>query len=205
LCALLVLISTKRERLSLDIDLARMIAQRYRLWRHCHSNTRWLGMDGPYSVRLWIRSHTAGTAFRASSFSRPSSTSCACWEWTTPRPRSWPAAFARPCHRRNLPSVPFARTRKSRNRRYRGGLRGLGAADPAPANPSPPRNGPRELPCAASWIGNRTRLTLSPTASIAVQLSPKAIVVSVTYSAEGGVDASPQILGSLIHVLACYS
>jgi hypothetical protein len=137
LCALLVLISTKHERLSLDIDLARMIAQRYRLWRHCHSNTRWLGMDGPYSVRLWIRSHTAGTAFRASSFSRPSSTSCACWEWTTPRPRSWPAAFARPCHRRNIPSVPFARTRKSRNRRYRGGLRGLGAADPRSGQPFP--------------------------------------------------------------------
>jgi putative transposase len=34
--------------------------------------TRWLGTEGPYSVRLWIISHTAATAFRASSSSRPS-------------------------------------------------------------------------------------------------------------------------------------
>ena len=40
--------------------------------RHCHSNTCWLGTDGPYSVRLWTSCHTAATAFRASSSSRPS-------------------------------------------------------------------------------------------------------------------------------------
>jgi transposase len=34
--------------------------------------TRWLGTEGPYSVPLWISSHTAATAFRASSSSRPS-------------------------------------------------------------------------------------------------------------------------------------
>jgi hypothetical protein len=34
--------------------------------------THWLGMDGAYSIRLWTSSHTAATAFRASSSSRPS-------------------------------------------------------------------------------------------------------------------------------------
>ena len=34
--------------------------------------THWLGTQGPYSVCLWISSHTAATAFRASSSSRPS-------------------------------------------------------------------------------------------------------------------------------------
>jgi transposase-like protein len=33
--------------------------------------TPWLGTDGPYSVRLWISSHTAAIAFRALSSSRP--------------------------------------------------------------------------------------------------------------------------------------
>ena len=34
--------------------------------------TQWLGTDGPYSVCLWISSHTAATTIRVSSSSRPS-------------------------------------------------------------------------------------------------------------------------------------
>ena len=34
--------------------------------------THWLGTDGPYSIRFWTSFHTAATAFRASSSSRPS-------------------------------------------------------------------------------------------------------------------------------------
>ena len=34
--------------------------------------TQWLSTDGPYSVCLWISSHTIATAIRPSSSSRPS-------------------------------------------------------------------------------------------------------------------------------------